>query len=105
MTSPWKRVERNGDATLYLGDCREILPHLPKVDAVITSPQYNFSLRVRGERYLARDTAATIKPKYLGDHANDALPMDEYFERQRDYIGLMLERADVVFYNIQIVTV
>lgn len=27
-----------GDATLYLGDCREILPTLPKVDAVVTDP-------------------------------------------------------------------
>lgn len=26
--------------TLYLGDCREILPTLPKVDAVVTDPPY-----------------------------------------------------------------
>ncbi len=30
-----------GRATLYLGDCRDILPTLPKVDAVVTSPPYN----------------------------------------------------------------
>lgn len=30
-----------GDATLYLGDCMEILPTLPKVDAVITDPPYS----------------------------------------------------------------
>lgn len=30
-----------GDATLYHGDCREILPTLPKVDAVITDPPYS----------------------------------------------------------------
>ena len=29
-----------GNAELYLGDCREILPALPKVDAVITDPPY-----------------------------------------------------------------
>jgi DNA modification methylase len=29
-----------GNATLYLGDCREIMPTLPKVDAVITDPPY-----------------------------------------------------------------
>jgi DNA modification methylase len=29
-----------GGATLYLGDCRDILPTLPKVDAVITDPPY-----------------------------------------------------------------
>lgn len=30
-----------GNATLYLGDCLEILPTLPKVDAVITDPPYS----------------------------------------------------------------
>jgi len=29
-----------GNATLYLGDCLEILPRLPKVDACITDPPY-----------------------------------------------------------------
>ena len=30
-----------GNATLYLGDCAEILPTLGKVDAVITDPPYS----------------------------------------------------------------
>lgn len=34
------RVETIGDATLYLGDCREVLPALGVVDAVITDPPY-----------------------------------------------------------------
>jgi site-specific DNA-methyltransferase (adenine-specific)/modification methylase len=34
------RVETIGDATLYLGDCMDILPTLGKVDAVITDPPY-----------------------------------------------------------------
>lgn len=29
-----------GNATLYLGDCRDILPTLGKVDAVVTDPPY-----------------------------------------------------------------
>lgn len=29
-----------GNAVLWLGDCRDILPTLPKVDAVITDPPY-----------------------------------------------------------------
>ena len=29
-----------GDCTLYRGDCREVLPLLPKVDAVISDPPY-----------------------------------------------------------------
>lgn len=34
------RVERIGDATLYLGDCREVLAGLLAVDAVVTDPPY-----------------------------------------------------------------
>lgn len=37
------RVETIGDATLYLGDCLEILPTLGKVDAVVTDPPYDLS--------------------------------------------------------------
>lgn len=33
-----------GDATLYLGDCGDILPTLPKVDAVITDPPYGIGI-------------------------------------------------------------
>lgn len=38
------RVERIGRATLYLGDCRDILPTLPKVDAVVTDPPYGIGI-------------------------------------------------------------
>jgi site-specific DNA-methyltransferase (adenine-specific) len=38
------RIERIGDATLYLGDCMDILPTLPKVDAVITDPPYGIGI-------------------------------------------------------------
>jgi site-specific DNA-methyltransferase (adenine-specific) len=34
------RVERIGNATLYLGDCRDILPGLSGVDAVVTDQPY-----------------------------------------------------------------
>ena len=37
------RVETIGDATLYLGDCLEILPTLGKVDAVVTDPPYGIA--------------------------------------------------------------
>jgi site-specific DNA-methyltransferase (adenine-specific)/modification methylase len=33
-----------GEATLYLGDCREILPTLDRVDAVITDPPYGIGI-------------------------------------------------------------
>ena len=34
------KIERIGAATLYLGDCLEILPTLGRVDAVVTDPPY-----------------------------------------------------------------
>jgi site-specific DNA-methyltransferase (adenine-specific) len=34
-----------GDATLYLGDCLEILPTLGKVDAVVTDPPYGIGFK------------------------------------------------------------
>ena len=40
----YKRKEVIGDATLYLGDCLEILPTLPKVDAVVTDPPYGIGM-------------------------------------------------------------
>ena len=39
------RVEHIGDATLYLGDCLEIMPTLDKVDAVITDPPYGIGFK------------------------------------------------------------
>ncbi len=37
------RIEHIGDAVLHLGDCREILPTLGKVDAVVTDPPYGMN--------------------------------------------------------------
>jgi len=37
-----------GDATLYLGDCLEILPTLPKVDSVVTDPPYGVNFDYLG---------------------------------------------------------
>lgn len=36
----YQRKEVIGKATLFLGDCRDVLPMLPKVDAVVTDPPY-----------------------------------------------------------------
>lgn len=42
-----------GNATLYLGDCREILPTLPRADAIVTDPPY-------GMGYIAPDPVAPL---------------------------------------------
>lgn len=39
------RVEVIGQATLYLGDCREIMPALQRPDAIISDPPYGQKLR------------------------------------------------------------
>ena len=41
-----------GNATLYLGDCRDILPTLPKVDAVITDPPYGIGIAANPVRQM-----------------------------------------------------
>ena len=46
-----------GDATLYHGDCLEILPTLDKVDAVVTDPPYGTGCAPRGGKQ-----AGTIDP-------------------------------------------
>jgi site-specific DNA-methyltransferase (adenine-specific) len=53
-----------GDATLYLGDCVDVLPTLGKVDAVITDPPYGMSFQSnhRQEKHLkiANDDTADL---------------------------------------------
>lgn len=48
------RSETIGDATLYLGDCLEILPTLGKVDAVVTDPPYGVRLGEDGPTALGK---------------------------------------------------
>lgn len=40
MSAPWVRKEVIGGATVYLGDCNAILPHVEAADAVLTDPPY-----------------------------------------------------------------
>ncbi len=40
-----------GPHRCYLGDCREILPLLPKVDAVVTDPPYGIRLNTDNSRF------------------------------------------------------
>jgi site-specific DNA-methyltransferase (adenine-specific) len=69
------RVERIGDATLYLGDCREILPTLSGVDAVVTDPPYSSGGAFRGDRtakpsakYINSDSEFTSRIEFSGDN-------------------------------------
>ena len=63
-----------GNAELWLGDCREILPMLPKVDAVITDPPYGMSFqsshRTTKHRRIANDDEVGLLVWACGIPAN-----------------------------------
>jgi site-specific DNA-methyltransferase (adenine-specific)/modification methylase len=59
-----------GDATLYLGDCMDILPTLDKVDAVITDPPYG--INENSKKVASRGKLAA--PKDYGDFDWDKAP-------------------------------
>lgn len=65
------RVEVIGSATLYLGDCREILPTLPKVDAVITDPPYEAEAHA-SNRILGNGSRREMRNRALDFDAMDA---------------------------------
>lgn len=65
------RIETIGDATLYLGDCRDILPTLGKVDAVVTDPPYGIGEARAGNA--SRSSLATSRD--YGDHEWDNEPI------------------------------
>ncbi len=37
------RKEIIGDCTLYLGDCREIIPEIESIDSMVTDPPYGMA--------------------------------------------------------------
>ena len=62
-----------GNATLYHGDCMDILPTLPKVDAVVTDPPYGIG-EAAGKN-ASRTKLATAKD--FGDDRWDDKPITE----------------------------
>lgn len=72
------------------------------IDHVVTSPPYNFNLRIHSGRYTKR--SLNDRSKY-GKKYHDAMDMEVYFEFQKDCIEEMLRVAKgYVFYNIQMLT-
>jgi site-specific DNA-methyltransferase (adenine-specific) len=81
------RVETIGDATLYLGDCREILPTLGKVDAVVTDPPYGIAHTWKG---------GFSKAHGWGKAKDESIKRNEWDERPLDaeMIALLLAAGD-----------
>jgi site-specific DNA-methyltransferase (adenine-specific)/modification methylase len=65
-----QRVERIGEAVLILGDCREVLPSLGRVDAVVTDPPYGIGESAARNR--TRDNG--VKATDYGDDDWDQEP-------------------------------
>jgi site-specific DNA-methyltransferase (adenine-specific) len=53
-----------GDATLYLGDCMDVLPTLERVDAVITDPPYGIGFAAQPTKW---QRLAGMKPEQWDD--------------------------------------
>lgn len=54
IDAPLREEVTIGDCRLILGDCREVLPTLPMVDAVITDPPYGLGGRMKGGTWGAK---------------------------------------------------
>ncbi len=80
------RIETIGDATLYLGDCREILPTLGKVDAIVTDPPYGIK-QDKGFDGFGGFGAPIARRQYQGDWDKER-PQSVIF-------GMMLDAAPV----------
>ena len=65
---------------IYCGDCRDILPHLPKVDLIVTDPPYGIS-HPTDYKSRGRDALANCKdypPVYGDDKPFDPAPWLEW---------------------------
>lgn len=58
------RVETIGDATLYLGDCREIMLTLGHIDSIVTDPPYGMEFR---------SNYRTVRPKFHAIENDDSV--------------------------------
>lgn len=89
---------------LFNEDCLKTMERMQEneVDYCLTSPPYNYNLRIHTGKYTKR--SVNEKTKYDGSF-KDALTMDEYFDWQKQVIEQMLRISKgLVFYNIQMIT-
>lgn len=89
------RIEIIGDATLYLGDCMDILPTLGKVDAVVTDPPYGIADKWRNEIKLKNGKSRL----WVGKNEWDNRPA----EREIQYI--LDNFRDVIFWGANYYTI
>ena len=69
----------SGGITIYHGDCRDILPHLPKVDLVLTDPPYGMNWDTDHRRFKTGpngDGPGRVSHQNNTRIANDHQPFD-----------------------------
>lgn len=70
MTDKFRTEHLSDDVTLYLGDCREVLPTLGAVDAVVTDPPYSekthAGARTGGGAEILIDFASIADTEFVG---------------------------------------
>lgn len=102
------RVEKIGNATLYLADCREVIPHLSDIACIVTSPPYNQMENVgKNPSGLWADKAGGLGfvQKWAENGYTDDLPEGVYQSEQRSLFGVLASvcRDDAsLFYNHQL---
>lgn len=89
-----------GDAQLWHGDCRDVLPGLPNVDAVVTDPPYSsrthagHDASVNGHRGAGKDAAARSALGYESLSETDVWTYAKAFARISDgWIVWMCDHA------------
>jgi site-specific DNA-methyltransferase (adenine-specific) len=96
-----------GDATLYHGDCREVLPILPKVECVVTSPPYNqlegLSVDKLSGIWAIKGKSGISKGQFVDNGYQDGMEEIEYADEQCSLFS-QINVADnaSLFYNHQI---
>lgn len=70
------RVEKIGLATLYLGDCREIAPTLPRPAAVISDPPYGVAWNTDSTRFCGGAQVVKRGKDWGGQIVGDREPFD-----------------------------
>ena len=94
--------------TIYNADCREIVPLLPLVDLVITSPPYNVNVSPggNGSGFYTPSRGGRAGTKWAGFRGygthDDALPHEIYVAWQQEILTLLWNRLSptgAIFYN------
>jgi len=75
----YKAIKHIGEATLYLGNCLEILPTLEGIDAIVTDPPYGGNFDMDSTRFSGGSQEAQArrgKGKFSSPIINDNIPFD-----------------------------